>query len=171
MVAVAGGVVLIAMSMLTVYSVIARWLAGSAFRDLPPATWLGPLLGDFELMELGVATTVLAALPYCQMVRGHVAVDLLAARLPPRLSGWLAVAGDLLFTAIAGLLAWRATLGAADIRAAGQTSMILGLPSWWGYAVSAICLMLLTVVCAYTTVVGVRDPRARASSNGFEEPT
>ena len=167
----AGGVVLVAMSMLTVYSVIARWLAGSALRDLPPASWLGPLLGDFELMELGVATAVLAALPYCQMVRGHVSVDLLAARLPPRVSDWLTVAGDLLFTAIAGLLAWRAALGAVDIRDAGQTSMILGLPSWWGYAVSAVCLTLLTIVCAYTTVIGLLSPRTHTLSDGFEEPT
>ena len=39
---------------------------------------LGPIMGDFELVEHGTAFVVFCSLPLCQMRYGHVAVDVLS---------------------------------------------------------------------------------------------
>ncbi|MEX2407645.1 MAG: TRAP transporter small permease subunit, partial [Rhodovibrionaceae bacterium] len=65
--AIAGGLALIAMTLLTVVSISGRgliWLG------------LGPVPGAYELIELGAAFAVFCFLPWCQLRRGHVTVDL-----------------------------------------------------------------------------------------------
>ena len=67
----------------------------------------------------------------------------------------------LVFTAIAGLLAWRLALGALSMQTAGQTTMVLRVPVWWAYLPAVAALVLLTVVCAYTAWSGLRAALGR----------
>ena len=137
-VAVLGGLVLFALTLLTVISVVGR-VAVSA-----------PIQGDFELVELGMAIAIFSFLPYCQIVRGNVIVDLFTTRASPRTRALLDGIGNLLYTAIAALLTWRVALGGMEIRSYHETTMVLQVPMWWGYVPAVIFLAFLTVVCAYT---------------------
>ena len=92
---------LFALTLLTVISVVGR------------AAFSAPIPGDFELVELGMAVTIFAFLPYCQIVRGNVIVDLFTTRASPRTRALLDSIGNLL-TAIAALLTWRAALGGLE---------------------------------------------------------
>jgi TRAP-type C4-dicarboxylate transport system permease small subunit len=152
-VAVLGGLVLFALTLLSVISIVGR-VAFSA-----------PIPGDFELVELGMAVAIFSFLPYCQIVRGNVIVDLFTSRASARARAVLDGIGNLLYTAIAALLTWRVTLGGVEIRSYRETTMVLQVPVWWGYVPAAIFLAFLTVVCAYTvwrSAVGYRGAPAGA---------
>lgn len=157
-VALLGGVVLTAVTVMTVYSIVGRHLVSFTwFRDLPVIGQFRPVTGDFELVELGCAVAIFAFLPYCQMVRGNVAVDFFTANAHPRTKAWLACLGNGLFTLIAGLLTWRLYHGYLDMERYGQTSMVLRIPIYWAYMPAVATMALLTVVCAYTVYRSLRE--------------
>jgi TRAP-type C4-dicarboxylate transport system permease small subunit len=151
--AMAGGLALLAVMLSTVASV-----AGRALIPLG----LGPVPGDYELVQFGVAFAVCAFLPLCQWRRGHVTVDIALKPLGRRLNGWVDAAGCLLMTAGAGLLAWRTALGLRDKMGDGfyvETTFILRLPVWWGYAAALSGLAVFALVSAWSVVRAVREAR------------
>ena len=150
-VALIGGAILFALTLLTVISVIGR------------AAFSAPIPGDFELVEIGMAVAIFAFLPYCQIVRGNVIVDLFTTRASPRTRALLDAAGNLIYTAIAALLTWRGALGGLEVRGYGETTMVLRVPVWWGYVPAVLCLALLTLVCGYTTWRSLREARGHAA--------
>jgi TRAP-type C4-dicarboxylate transport system permease small subunit len=151
-VALMGGAILFALTLLTVISVVGRVMFSA------------PIPGDFELVEVGMAVAIFAFLPYCQIVHGNVIVDLFTARATPRTQALLDAAGNLIYTAIAALLTWRVALGALEIRGYNETTMVLRVPVWWGYVPAVVCLAFLTVVCAYTVWRSLRDYRGDATA-------
>jgi TRAP-type C4-dicarboxylate transport system permease small subunit len=149
-IALIGGAILVALTVLTVISVIGRTLLSA------------PIPGDFELIEIGMAVAIFSFLPYCQIVRGNVIVDFFTARAGPRLRALLDAAGNLIYTLIAALLTWRVALGGLEVRSYSETTMVLRVPVWWGYVPAVLCLAFLTLVCAYTVWRSLRDARGQA---------
>jgi TRAP-type C4-dicarboxylate transport system permease small subunit len=139
--AIAGGAVLVAITAMTVVSITGREL-----------NWLGlaPVPGDYELVEAGTAFAIFAFLPWCQMKRGHVTVDLFLARFGPRANAAVDVVSNILMTAVAALIAWRLWLGMLDKKAYQETTFILQFPLWWAYAAAMTGAVLFAVVCLYT---------------------
>src|SRR5690554_3899895 len=84
-VAIAGGVVMLGFTAVSVLSIVSR------------ALFSAPLLGDFELVERGTAIAVFAMLPYCHLRGGNVAVDMFVGMFPPAMRHFLAVLSDVLF--------------------------------------------------------------------------
>lgn len=132
--ALAGGVVLAGMTLMSTVSILGRWLLVS------------PIPGDYEIAQLGTAIAVAAFLPYCALRGGHVLVDFLTAKSPPRLRALLDVIGSLSIAVIGFLLAWRLTLGMLDLRQYGETTMVLAIPTWYAYAPMVPSFALLGVV-------------------------
>ncbi len=145
--ALGGGAVLLAVMAVTVASVIGRSLFGR------------PIPGDFELVEIGCAVAVFAFLPYCQITRGNVVVDLFTRGFGRRPRAWLDRLHALVLAAIGALFAWRLALGGVELRSAGETSMILGVPLWWGFAPIVASSALLAAVALHMAFSG--DGRTR----------
>ncbi|MEX0731774.1 MAG: TRAP transporter small permease [Aquisalimonadaceae bacterium] len=164
--ALCGGILLIFLAAMSVVSILGRWLAG-----IPPIattfSWVGTVPGDFELMEMGNAIAVFLFLPYCQLRYGHVAVDIFISPASPRLRALITLLVNLLFTVVAALMTWRLYLGMEEKVMYGETTMMLGLPMWYGFAPSVAMLGFLTVVCSYTVLDAVlglfrgEDPYSR----------
>ncbi|WP_119166100.1 TRAP transporter small permease [Algihabitans albus] len=148
--ALAGGGALLAMTGLTVVSVTGRGLI---------ALGLGPVPGDYELVEMAAAFAIFSFLPWCQLQRGHVTVDLFMAPLGRRVNLAADLIGNLLLTAAAGVIAWRLWLGLQDRLSFGETSFILGIPLWIGYVFAALGAALFVVVSAYTALRSLRELR------------
>jgi TRAP-type C4-dicarboxylate transport system permease small subunit len=146
--AIAGGLLLLAVVLLSGTSIALRALTAK------------PVPGDFELVQLATAVAVSSFLPYCQMRREHVIVDFFTANLRPRARLALDVIGALLLAGTAGLVAWRIVPGALSMRGSGETSMILGVPLWWGYAPMVPCFGLLALAGLYTAWTDLRCTRA-----------
>lgn len=137
-VAAFGGLSLLGIMVLTVASVLGRELFDS------------PIPGDFELVEIWCAIAVFAFLPYCQMVRGNVVVDLFTESASVHTRAALELIGNLMFTVISGVLTWRLALGGIDLANYHEETMVLRVPLWWSFIPGVLAMALLTVVCAYT---------------------
>jgi TRAP-type C4-dicarboxylate transport system permease small subunit len=135
--AIGGGLVLLLITVMSVASIASRALTGR------------PLLGDFELVQLGCAVAVTAFLPWGQMRHSHVLVDFFTTRLAPRARAVLDAIGALLLAACAALIGWRMTLGTFDLKDSGESSMLLGLPIWYAYALMTPSFMLLALAGLY----------------------
>jgi TRAP-type C4-dicarboxylate transport system permease small subunit len=136
--ALLGGIALLGIVGLTIVSIIAREVLGN------------PIPGDFELVEIGCAIAVFAFLPYCQLVRGNLAVDFVTARTSLRTRAFLEAIGGSLLTAIAAVLTWRLVLGGMDLRNYHEATMVLRIPLWWAFVPVSAAAALLTMISAYT---------------------
>ena len=123
--AVLGGLVLAALIVMTCISIAGRAMAGLG---------LGPVPGDFELVESGVALAVFCFLPLCQMRAGHATVDLFSGAFGDRLNRLLLAFWEILAFLVLAIIAWRLWQGTLDKIGNRQTTLILQFPVWWAYA-------------------------------------
>jgi TRAP-type C4-dicarboxylate transport system permease small subunit len=161
--AIAGGLILVSLALMVVISI-----AGRAFTNFG----LGPVPGDFELIEAGCGVAVFAFLPWCQFRRGHVTVDVIGPYLPAGLWAVLEVIGNVAMSLVAVLVTWQLWLGFFDKLAYGETSMILRMPVWWGYAAGAVAAVVFVVTCLYTVWRSINEAIAGTSGtpNAGAEP-
>ena len=145
--ALAGGVVLLAVALMTTWSAFSGWVFGK------------PLPGDFELTEILVAIAVFAFLPYCQQTDANVTADLFTARAGPRALAAFRLFGGLLALVVALVLAWRTWAGLLDYRKYVETTAILKIPIWWAYVPALASLALLVLACAIVLKDEVRALR------------
>lgn len=136
--AVAGGFLMAAITVMTVASVLGRYLFSA------------PIFGDFELVTMGTAISVFLFLPYCHLRRGNVVVDLFLSWAPRGVRTFLDGVSGLLLAVIAGTLAWRMVQGALDMHRYGEVSYILALPIWPIFPFAVLALSLLSASCLYT---------------------
>lgn len=144
-----GGVVLLGLAVMTVLSVIGRGINAYGF---------GPIQGDFELMEHGVAFFVFCALPYCQMRLGHVSVDVVARYFPTILSTMIAVISQAGMAVMAMIVTRQLYLGLMDKYQWQETTFILQFPVWWGYAISLPASGLWAVTSLIMTIQIIAFP-------------
>jgi len=141
--AMLGGLLLIAIVLVTTTNTAAFIL------DKLARLWGGsvaalPGYEDFVGLASGVAA--LTIFPYCQLRRGHVAVDIFVARMPAGLRLllgrlWLVAA---LLTAL--FLAYWMWLGMFESRADNAISRVLGWSEWPFYAPGIVSLLLWAAV-------------------------
>lgn len=143
-VAVLGGLFFVIEALMSVVSVIGR------------ATMSLPVPGDYELVQMLSAMGVAMCLPYCQLKKGHVFVDFFTLWAPPRLKHVLDAFADLLLAVCAFFIAWRVWDGMLEMREYGETSMVIGLPVWWGYIPIAPSFVLLGLAALLTLVRELR---------------
>ena len=122
-----GSLVLVLIAVMSVASIIGRALSGLG---------LGPVPGDFELVEAGTALAVFCFLPWAHLKRGHAVVDMLWGSYPPTMRRVLDILADALMLFVWVLLVWRMSIALGEYRHNNEVSFILQMPVWWGYAAS-----------------------------------
>ncbi len=156
-----GGLVLTGIALLSVASIIGRALSGLG---------LGPVPGDFELVEAGTALAVFCFMPWAHLKRGHAMVDLFWNAYPPALQRVLSVLADALMLAVWLLLVWRMALATEDYLGNGEVSFILQMPVWWGYAVSLVPAGFgcVAYACRLLESLGLLSPPAGFTTSAGE---
>jgi len=135
-----GAFVLVVLAVLSVLSIAGRALSGIG---------LGPVPGDFELVEAGTALAVFSFLPWAHLKRGHAAVDLMWRIYPKPMQRVLEVLTDAAMFLVWCLLVWRMGVAMLDYRDNGEVTFILQFPVWWGYAASLVPAAFGCVVYAW----------------------
>ncbi len=143
--AVAGGLLMASLAIMTVVSVIGRKF------------FAAPVPGDFELMQVGNAVAVFLFLPYCHLMRGNVIVDIFLSWAPRRVQIFCDAMAGLILSSIAGMLAWRAALGGIDMFHYNEVTYILGIPIWPAFPFAALSLALLSLNAIHTALRDLRD--------------
>ena len=148
-VALLGGALLIALSVVVVVSVTLRSdLVGTA--GVP---------GDFELVQMATAIAAFCFLPWCQLRRGNIFVDTFTLKLPVRWQRRIDAGWDVVCGLVMVLISWRLAVGARAAYATGENSMVLQVPS---YLPIALCSALAALVAASAVVSALRLMRAPA---------
>lgn len=152
---------------MTVISTIGRAFVGLQIG-------LGPIPGDFELVEAGTAVAVFCFLPWCQLKQGHVTVDIIADHLPARWNCTLILIGNALVLVVAFVVAWRLWMGfgeqvtwfsqpVRDMLGFGykpftnSTTYILGMPLWYSFLLSFVGAAFFALVSAFTVWRSLND--------------
>lgn len=163
-IAICGGLVLAILIGLICISVVGRslndLLHGWISIALPTVSaWLlqvgvGPINGTFELVEAGVAFSIFAFLPLCQISAGHASVDIFTSKLPHGLSRGLQVMIDVIFAIALIVITYQLYKGMLSKKSYGDTTFLLQFPIWWAYAASLVGAAMAAAISVY--VAGVR---------------
>lgn len=154
-----GGAILAVLSAMTVVSIIGRALNG-----IGP---LGPVPGDYEMVANGCAIAVFFFLPYCQLKRGHVTVDIVVNLLPPRAKALFGLIGDAVIAAASILILRQLWLGFGEKFPYGsdalrdalsmgykpfypETTYELQMPVWILYGIAVLGAAVMVLVSLYT---------------------
>ncbi|MDW7711039.1 MAG: TRAP transporter small permease [Deferrisomatales bacterium] len=89
-----------------------------------------PVTGAVEVTGLLATLTLAFSLPYTQRVRGHVGVDLLFQYVGSRTQAAIEALTGCLAMLLFGAIAWKSAEYAAQMRASGEVSMTLQLPTY-----------------------------------------
>ena len=138
--AVAAGVLLTVITLMTCVSVIGRNTTG----------WT--LVGDFELAGSATGAAVALFMPWCQFRRGNIMVDFFTTRASETTQLRLDRFGALLMAAMMGLMTWRSAVGGLSAWKSQAGSMMLGFPEWIVYC-GIVPPLLLTCLIALTQSV------------------
>ena len=164
-----GGIVLILLTVITVYSIIGRTIVKTDWLSaLPFLAWWGPVRGDFELIEIGTALAISSFFPYCQMVRGNVMVDFFTSKAGPRVKSALAIFANFIYSVVSIVFTWRMFVGSEELYTATfkQSSMILRIPTWVGMFIVTGFMLLLSIVCLFTLYRSIRETLGRGEPIG-----
>jgi TRAP-type C4-dicarboxylate transport system permease small subunit len=108
-----------------------------------------PIPGAYEMVGFLGAVIVSFALAYTSLQRGHVAVELLFEKLPPRAQCFVEAGGNLIGAALFGLMAWQSLTYGTDLRHSGEVSLTLQMPIYpfvYGIALGSGILALVLLI-------------------------
>ena len=138
--AIAAGVLLTGITLMTCVSVIGRNTTG----------WT--LVGDFELSGSAAGAAIALFLPWCQVRRGNIIVDFFTNKAAQATQDRLDRLGALLLALVMALMAWRSAVGGLNAWKSQAGSMMLGFPEWIVYC-GIVPPLVLTAVIALTQAV------------------
>lgn len=153
-----GALVVAALAVISAVSICGRALSGAG---------LGPIPGDFELVEAGTALAVFCCLPWCYLVGGHATVDVFWRHYPRAMRRAVLVAASALMLLIWVLLTWRMGIATVDYRASDETTFILRMPVWWGYAASMVPAVIGCIAYGWRLL---EDLGLVVAPEGFAQP-
>ena len=163
--ALLGGIVLTVLIVIVCLSVLGRSLNsvlnGDMMQQALPglanyllALGIGPINGDFELVEAGMAFAIFAFLPICHLNGAHASVDIFTQHLPLRMNRFLRMMIEFIFAAVLIIIAYQLFQGMLSKLNSGQTSFLIQFPVWWGYALSVTGAIVAAIVGVY--IAGLR---------------
>lgn len=146
--AIVGGLLLVVLTLMVVTSVVGR-----ALIDVG----LGPIPGDFELLEAGIGIAVFFFLPWCYVRYSHATVDLLYMHMPRWFQRSIDIFSALLMLAVWVVLTWMLWAGMMEKKEYMETTFILLMPVWWAYAFCVVGALVgcLCYAARALTVLGI----------------
>jgi TRAP-type C4-dicarboxylate transport system permease small subunit len=110
-----------------------------------------PIPGTYELVGYFGSVIISFGIARTSIERGHIAVNLLVDKLPPRVQILIEGVGNIAAAVLFGVLAWQSQVYARDILETGDVSLTLGMPTWpfvLGLATGSGMLSLILILDA-----------------------
>jgi TRAP-type C4-dicarboxylate transport system permease small subunit len=167
--ALLGGVALSFLILLTCTSIAGRSLNSILHNEWSQSTipelannfinmGIGPINGDFELVEAGMVFVIFAFLPLCQWHGAHAKVTIFTSKFPAGAQRLLIGIIECIFALALIVIAKQLFEGMESKRSSGQVTFLLQYPLWWGYALglsAAIVAALVASVLAGTRMLEI----------------
>jgi len=142
--ALLGGLVLVALVLMSTWSVTSSAILGA------------PVPGDFEMVEVGVAIAAFSFLPYCQLTGANVSADIFTAKASRQTVAFLQALSAIIAFGFSLILLWRMNAGMSDYQEYLETTAILSFPIWMAFVPILISLGLLAIAAAITVGESLR---------------
>ncbi len=163
-----GGLVLVALIILTTASIIGRsvnkWLHSDMaegllgeFTQTLLDLGVGEVNGSYELLEAGVAFAIFSFFPICQLHGSHATVDVFTSAFSARVNRAIMAFWEVVLTAALILISWRLFGGVERYYSNGETTLFLQFPVWWAFAASFAASVVTCVVGVYCAVMRVGE--------------
>ena len=152
--ALAGGVILILLVLITAASAISNLVAGR------------PFTGEYELAKHLAAIVIFAFLPYCQLAGANVTVDIFTEGMSAWAKSLMALVSSIFAALFALVLLRQMSLGLADYWRYGEVTPTLHLPLWTAFAPILASLALLSAASLITGADAWRGMRRPQSTAG-----
>lgn len=141
--AVLGGIILLIIVAVTVTNV------GAFALDRIARLWGGTvsgLPGYEDFVRLAIAAAIPMFLPYCQLKRGHLSVDLFLKNAPAGFNRFIERLSLVLMACVALFLAYWMFLGMEETQKDGALSRVLGWQEWPFYIPGIASLILWSLI-------------------------
>lgn len=136
--ALAGGIVLVALVVMTGVSAILNLLFNKPFP------------GDFEIVKHGVAIAAFAFLPYCQLSYANVTVDIFTERMSERSKSLMVFLASLIAAVTAVVIFRQMWLGMLDYIQYGEAMVSVPIRLWTAFPPALVSLALLFAAALIT---------------------
>ncbi|MDP6430437.1 MAG: TRAP transporter small permease [Rhodospirillales bacterium] len=133
-VALVGGFAVVAVSGITVISVIGRY------------TFSLPVLGDYEIVEYGISFAAFAFLAFTHITDSHLIAEFFSSRMSKRTTRIIDSIQNLILFTILLVLIWRVVIGGFDKFETSDESMFLEMKVWWLHVVGTLGLVMFAWV-------------------------
>jgi TRAP-type C4-dicarboxylate transport system permease small subunit len=161
--ALIGGAVLVLIILMTCLSILGRALIPFG---------LGPVPGDYELVEAGIGFAVFCFLPLAQVQVAHATVDVFTSGMSQQANRVIVAFWELLAAAVMIFIAARLWQGIWAMDRANQTSMFLQFRLSWVYGacmVPAVVGAVVTLWSAWDRIFAALTGRETRSVTGGAE--
>lgn len=99
------------------------------------AVGLGPVPGEYELVEVMTAIAIFLFLPWTDLTNSHATVGIFYEHFPPWMQKAVQFIGDILMIALWLMLTWKLFDGLLEKYVAEETTFILRIPLWFIYSI------------------------------------
>ena len=162
--AVAGGIVLSGIILMVCFSIIGRtatWFVHSGhlpwLASLVAATGIGPVRGDYELLEFALPVALFCFLVWCQVTAGHASVDIFTDGWRPWAKRVLLAIIEAVFAVVLVLIALQLYDGMLTQQRRRTTTFLLQFPVWWSYQAAVIPAVVAAGVACWMAFVRLAE--------------
>lgn len=141
----AGSGILAVLMFFTALDVALRYFFGS------------PLKGDYEISAFMMALLIPSGLALCALKKGHIAVDVLTARLPQRMQAALNCFAYLVTLGLVCLMVWQSAVYASTLVKANTAATSVPIPYYPFVIVLTICLIVFALATLHNLVESIRE--------------
>lgn len=174
--AIAGGLVLSGIILMVCFSILGRtatWFVHSGhlpwLADLVAATGIGPVRGDYELLEFALPVALFGFLAWCQVTAGHASVDIFTDGWRPWAKRVLLAIIEVVFAVVLVLIAVQLYNGMLVQQRRRTTTFLLQYPVWWSYQAAVIPAFAAAAVGVWMAFVRLAEAALNRSLINTEQ--
>ena len=140
---IVGAACLVGMMLLTCVDVVGR-----AFGH--------PIFGSVEIVGFMATLAVVMAMPYTHQVQGHIGVEIVVRLFSEKTQTIIGICTGIVSLILFAVVTWRMTVYANTMKASGEVSMNLELPEHFVIYVTAVCLLIFTLIILQDLINNIR---------------
>ena len=115
-----------------------------------------PIFGSVEIVGFMATLAVVMAMPYTHQVQGHIGVEILVRLFSKRTQIIIDICTGIVSLILFAIITWRMSVYARTMQKSGEVSMNLELPEHFIIYVTAICLLVFTLVILKDIIDNIR---------------
>ena len=116
-----------------------------------------PIVGDFELVEMGCAVAIFLFLPLCHFRNGNISIDVFTMKLDRIKKNFLDRFATFLFLIVASFFSIRMVFGLYDMLRYQEQTMLLQIPIWIPFVPAILSFFALAITSLFCMFYNFSD--------------